>query len=261
MPLKIQYASDLHLEFGGRKGELLLARTDADVLILAGDISTGVQGILWAGELARERDVPVIYVPGNHEFYGRVHEYALKEMRDAAEEHGVHLLDCDELILDGVRFLGATLWTDYKAAPEIRQGLAMQECEDMMNDHRRIRTRAGNRYRKFLPKDAAGLHIRAREWLTENLAEPYQGTTVVITHHGPAPECQCPEYPVDALSGAYWSDLTDLFDPQAVQLWIYGHTHGNVDTRVNGVRLSSNQPGYPGETPSGKYDPDKVVQL
>ena len=259
--MKIQIASDLHLEFGGRKGESLCTPTEADVIVLAGDIGTGVTGILWAGELSRQRQVPVLYVPGNHEFYGRVHPYALKEMRQAATDHGVHLLDGDGVAIQGTRFLGATLWTDYKVDPHSPQALAMQVCEAMMNDHRRIRIPEGHRYRRFAARDAAALHLRARAWLEQALAEAHAGPTVVVTHHGPSPACQHRDFPIDALAGAFLSDLDPLFDPARVSLWIYGHTHSNLDTQVRGVRLVANQPGYPGERPPGGYDPAKVVEV
>lgn len=256
--MKIQIASDLHLEFH-REGELLLDWTDADVIVLAGDIGSGASGVKWAGELSRERDVPVIYVPGNHEFYGQPLDRALQKMREVAREEDVYLLSEDVVIIEGVRFLGTTLWTDYSVDPATSQRKAMEVCGFYLNDHRRIFMADAAPPRSFSPDDAHALHLRARSWLEAELESDFAGRTVVVTHHGPAPACHHPKYPVGPISAAFYSDLTDLFDPVGVQLWMYGHTHANCDTEVNGVRLVSNQAGYPGERPPGGYDPAFLI--
>ena len=105
--MKIRVLSDLHLEFHAWTPP----PADADVVVLAGDIHVGVGGIEWARE--QFPTTPVIYVVGNHEFYGGQLNEVLAALREAADRLGVYLLDSDELVLDGTRFLGATLWTDF----------------------------------------------------------------------------------------------------------------------------------------------------
>ena len=112
--MKIRVLSDLHLEFF----DWTPPPVEADVVVLAGDIHAGVLGIPWARR--QFPAAPVIYVPGNHEFYSARLQDVLVALRKESRRLGVHLLDGDEFLVDGVRFLGATLWTDprsYRASP------------------------------------------------------------------------------------------------------------------------------------------------
>lgn len=237
------------------------------MIVLAGDIDYGEEA---AESLAVESErlgTPIVYVPGNHEYYGSVLEDRLTAMRERLRGTGAHLLDGDEVVIDGVRFLGATLWTDYRASlctalPD--RNLAMFQAGRMINDHRQIRTQVGAEppapATEFTPQHARDLHRAARNWLTERLAVAHDGPTVVITHHGPCSLAQHRRYPVGELSGAYWSDMSELF--VGVDLWVYGHTHAAVDTLVepSGMRLVSNQAGYPHDTGVG-FERVKLVGL
>jgi len=235
-----------------------LPATNADVVVLAGDIDVGVRGVEWAAIESQLLGKPIIYVPGNHEYYGKELRATLRAMRDRAAGTNVHVLDCDEVTLDGTRFLGATLWTDYRAnEPATPAANAMQAAQQQINDHRRIRF--GDKDRLFTPDDALRLHQEAKAWLTTQLSKPHQGRTVVVTHHGPSPACQHPDYPVDPISAAFHSNLESLMGPH-VDLWIYGHTHACLDVIVRETRLVSNQKGYPREIVQD-YDPNRVVQI
>ena len=241
--------SDLHREFFSPENKpadavVFELVSSADVIILAGDIDRGIAGITWAGQEAGRLGQPVLYVPGNHEFYGHDHDALRVALRaEAARWPGLYLLDNDTAIIHGVRFLGTTLWTDYQAWPGGRwhnQEVARQG----LYDHRLI-TRG---HRLFSPQDALALHETARRFLETELARPFAGPTVVITHHGPSLLCQHPLYPAGPLSAAFHSDLSDLTLKYAPALWVFGHTHAPLDTRVGATRLYSNPVGYPGET-------------
>ena len=110
--MKLGILSDLHLS----QGDLPLPGAGADMVILAGDIARPARAIAWASRIPR----PVLYVPGNHEFYGSSIEGALAELKRLAAGTNVRVLDCEETLVDGVRFLGATLWTDFRIAGEER---------------------------------------------------------------------------------------------------------------------------------------------
>jgi hypothetical protein len=105
--MKLHIVSDLHAGFGAFD----LPETDADVLVLAGDVDVGLRGMRMAREWARGR--PVIYVAGNHEFYGESIPRHITKLREAAAGTEVRFLENEGAVIDGVRFLGCTLWTNF----------------------------------------------------------------------------------------------------------------------------------------------------
>lgn len=275
--MKIQLVSDLHRElysqFFGRSpglGEFPWAPAeDADVIVVAGDFDHGVEGVEGVEFLCAEAErigKPILYVAGNHEFYNRaVYQDCIERMRElAVRSKLLHFLDCEEIVIDGVRFLGATLWTDFKASistaiPDVN--LAMFYVGRVINDYAEIgiRESAEGTVRGLKPIDVAGFNAQARAWLEAKLAEPFDGKTVVVTHHGPSPDCQSDRHGGGGLAGAYWSDLRYLFAD--VDLWMYGHTHTPIDKIVEGdMRLVSNPGGYPHENIGG-FDPQKIVEV
>ena len=135
--MRIRVLSDLHLEFQG----WMPPAATADVVVLAGDVHVGADGLDWAQR--QFAGAPVVYVPGNHEYYGSDLSEMLTELRVAARGRGIHLLDGDEIIIDGVRFLGATLWTDFELyGPEPHEvARAMAAAQQGMRDYRVIRQR------------------------------------------------------------------------------------------------------------------------
>ena len=180
--MKIQLASDLHLEFVQRKfpGERLITPAyGADLLILAGDIGNGTQAI----EYFKDWPVQVLYLAGNHEFYGTDFQPARTALRQAADGTCVTFLDNDVADFGGIRFLGTTLWTDYRLQLNRTQRHAMENAEMRIMDHFRIRDGDG----KFTAQRALAEHELSRSWLAQELAEPYDGKTVVVSHHGPPP--------------------------------------------------------------------------
>lgn len=178
--MKLQIASDLHLELlqDQFQGERLISpAADADVLVLAGDIAKGTQAI----ELFNDWPVPVLYLAGNHEFYGSDFEIARAAFREAAAGTNIMFLDNDAVDFGGVRFLGTTLWTDYRLELNRTQRQLMENAELRLTDHRIIRV--GNE--KFTAQRALSEHELSRAWLERELANPYGGKTVVVSHHGP----------------------------------------------------------------------------
>jgi len=247
--MKIQLASDLHLEFLQRDhpGERLITYAPgADVLVLAGDIASG------ANALAQFADwpVPVLYVAGNHEYYGQAMEKLRTELR--AQSHvnshvsagkcAIHFLDNDRVDIGGVRFLGTTLWTDYRLRPKHTQAEQMADAQRRLNDHRLVTLNGGER---FSAQDALNEHEAARAWLASELNQPstnFTGKTVVITHHGPHPLSVHPRYDADLMSAAFVSDLSELMP--GVDLWLHGHVHDGFDYQVGTCRVVANPAGY-----------------
>jgi len=230
--MRILIYSDLHLEFVGFEPPPV----EADLVVLAGDISVRCRGVTWANETFQ---CPVIYVCGNHEFYKSHIDRTLIKMRDAAAEH-VYVLDNQRLVIGGTRFLVATAWTDFTSTGDYKA--AMRECAEWMNDFKRIRI--GEGYRKLRPVDLIARNIASHEFLATELAKDFQGKTIVVTHHSPIPEVSGAGHE-GHLAAAYYNQWHDLVEQADV--WIFGHTHHAVDTEILGCRIVSNPKGYPGE--------------
>ncbi len=230
--MKLLIYSDLHLEFV----DFQPPAVQADLVVLAGDISVRSRGVTWANETF---NAPVIYACGNHEFYKGHIDKTLIKMRETAAGH-VHVLDNQTLIIGGTRFLVATAWTDFTATGNYQ--VAMGVCAERMNDFKRIRI--GERYSKLRPVDLIARNIATRRFLADELDKAFEGKTVVITHHCPIQEVAGNDHD-GHLGAAYFNQWHDLV--ARADVWIFGHTHHAVDTVVSGCRLVSNPRGYPGE--------------
>lgn len=244
--MNIHLLSDLHNEFQ----RLQPTPVKADVVILAGDIDLGVRGLEWA---KTSFSCPVLYVPGNHEYYRGHLGRTLDKLR-AAQTDQVRVLDRDVVEIAGVRFLGVTAWTDFAATGN--QPAAAAIAQQAMNDFRQIRT---DNYRPCRPPDFILQASLARLWLREQLAVPFTGPTVVITHHAPSlNSLQGNPHAGGHLDAAFANQWDDLMgDPGA--LWLHGHVHTAVDYELFGTRVVCNPRGYPGE--STGWSPNKVIEL
>jgi predicted phosphodiesterase len=234
--MKLHVLSDLHLNVE----EFDAPVAEADVIVLAGDIARPAKACDWAQQLRQ----PVIYVAGNHEFYGGSIDGTVKELRTMCAGTNVHLLETDEVIIDGVRFLGTTLWTDFLIFGEGEQrGQAMEEARTLIRDFSRIRADSSHE-RAFSPEDSAVLFRRAAAWLQAKLTKPFDGPTVVVTHHAPSARSIHPRFLGSLLNACFVSDAEYLLNGDCVDLWIHGHTHDTFDYVVHGTRVVCNPRGY-----------------
>ena len=269
--MKILVLSDLHLERfdldtclpDGRRID-----AEADVVVLAGDIDSRAKGIHWASETFGKK--PVVFVAGNHEFYGHTHEETIACMRYEAQECGVHFLERDAVKINGYRFLGATLWTDFKVFGDEKIAECNAESIARINDFRAISTwRPHKLYspdigpsRRFFPSDAIAIHEETIAWLEAELSRGDPAKTIVVSHHAPHRNSVLPKYAADLTTGAFASDLTRLMG--RARLWIHGHMHNASDYEVNGTRVVTNPRGYvltddSNENP--QFKPDLVIEV
>lgn len=253
--MRIQLSSDMHLEhleywFPGAR--TIAPAYGADVLVLAGDVGRGAGAL----RLFCDWPVPVLYVAGNHEAYGSTWDATITALREAAQNTSVRFLERDVVDFGGVRFLGATLWTDYRLRSNRTQRQLMEHAELRIADHRQIRTESGN---YFSAVDALREHETSRAWLAAELARPYEGKTVVITHHGPHPLSVHPRYVGDPTNAAFVSNLTDLLQ-QGPSLWLHGHVHDSFDYTVGGCRVVANPRGYPRNASSCDLEKDLIFE-
>lgn len=241
--MKICIMSDLHKEMASsdRPPEKL---PEHDVVVLAGDISKGVDGIEWSDIFGPNR----IYVAGNHEYYKCDYVQTLANMKTYK-----CFLENRSVDIDGVRFFGCTLWTDYALYGEVEN--AMQLASMCLNDHRVIMYQ--DRY--WMPEDALEKHNESVKWLEEALdATPDTMPRVVVTHHCPHPNSVHQRWQGDPVTPAFCSDLTRIIEDNRIDLWIHGHTHDAHDYIVHGTRVICNPRGYMWENP--EWQP-KVVEI
>lgn len=252
--MRLHILSDLHHEHGTRP----LQPADADVLVLAGDIGTGTRGLDSVADL-RSSYRAAIYVAGNHEYYGHALPRLVEKLRQRGRELDIHLLHDEAITIDGVHFLGCTLWTDFEVgAPEVSRAAAIAAAESSMADFGSIRVSPA--YRRLRSSDLLQMHHASRAWLDTELAERTDAPCVVITHHAPLSHSIAPRHRDSPLNGAFASDLQELIARHDIELWIHGHTHHCVDYELGGTRIVSNQRGYPGED-TGPFDPQFVVDI
>ena len=253
---RVQVFSDLHADVAPGVEPVLAANVDA--VVVAGDTCRDpVVGFRILRSIVPS-PVPLIVVAGNHEHYRAYYGATLDAARRAAPEHGVLFLEDGAVVVGGVRFLGATLWSDYRLAGDHKKASAMAAARDGLNDHRVIGW-SKEPYRIFRPQDAAHVHRASRSFLTRALATHFAGPTVVVTHHAPHPRSIHPRYEGDPLNAAFTSDLAQTIMVGKPTLWIHGHVHSSFDYRVGGTRIVCNPRGYGAENPD--FDPSLVVEV
>lgn len=244
--MRLLVLSDVHLE----RAPFTPPATDADMVVLAGDIHNGAAGIQWAKQAFR---VPVLFVAGNHEPFEGEFFAVSAAIRDAAAGSCVEVLECGERRYEGVRFLGCTLWTDYSLAPEAQRAAVIEVGRKLNPDYRQIRYGA----RAFAPEDSIELHRAQRDWLERRLAEPFIGTTVVVTHFAPHPGSIGSAWTGHPANPGFVVNLEHLMGIPA--LWIHGHTHTFFDYAVSGTRILCNPRGNPDEKTG--FRADLVVEV
>lgn len=266
--MKLLVYSDLHLDmFPWDWKPSTQQMQGIDAVVLAGDIAEGTRGLVWARDTFP--DTAIVYIDGNHEFYGQHWDKHGDIMRQRAREREIHYLESEAVTIAGVRILGCTLWTDYALNGGDDRLQFMSHARNAMNDYKLIRiTRSPlyghNRHRLF-PAMAASRHEASRRWLAQELgvgteeggkerskedggAQGHDRNaschppTVVVTHHAPHPKSIPEGFWDHWIAPCYASDLTDLMGP--AKLWIHGHIHDSVDYEVRGTRILSNPRGY-----------------
>jgi predicted phosphodiesterase len=244
--MRIRVFSDLHLE----EAPFDPPAAASDVVVLAGDIHNGPAGIEWAKRTFAQ---PVLFVAGNHEPFDADFHGTAAALRAAAAGSNVQVLDCGAALIEGVRFLGCTLWSDFELYGETGRTVAIEAMHRIAPDFRIITF--GDR--PFAPGDWLALHRAHRAWLEEELAAPFAGPTVVVTHFLPHPASIAPHFAAHPLNPGFASQLEPLV--ARTTLWIHGHTHAASDDVVGRTRVVCNPRGYPGEQTG--FRADLVVTL
>lgn len=248
--MRIHVLSDLHNEFDRYCPEAI----QADVVVLAGDVDLGLRGLEWAAEVFAP--TPIVYVAGNHEYYHSALPHLTDKLHERALQLGVHFLERGSVTIGGVRFLGTTLWTDFALFGD--PATAELAAATRMSDYRLIRLSPA--FRRLRPSDTAALHAKSVRWLEREL-QNRNIPTVVVTHHAPSRLGLRRGTETSILSAAYASNLDRFIELSGARLWIHGHTHQSVDTRIGKVPVVSNPRGYVPDEPNPNFDPTFIAEI
>lgn len=272
--MRLQLASDLHLE---RHPQFMLAAAPgADTLVLAGDVGSYQAGsrLNDADEFGLARFAPgrapwerVLYVPGNHEYDGLEFDDAHARLRAACERLGITWLEREVLVIDGVRFIGTTLWTDFEALAQREPTMTLQmQARDKAY-------RAANFYLRRFTATLAGTPMLAEQWrdkglesqrwLRDALAQPFDtGPTVVVTHYAPSLRSADPRYGLTPGTAGFCNALDGLFE--RADLWLHGHLHCPSDYCAGPgqrCRVVANPLGYANKGEQEGFQPLLAIDL
>lgn len=245
---RILVVSDLHLDAYDRVGIDLLASWpdevwDVELMVIAGDLVDDGRR-RWKKIITRRLSryidpARILLVPGNHDYSGSEidrDDRLASQCRHAGARYG----QMTETHVGGARILTCTLWTSFDLTGHLDASMA--EAAEIMAEYLKVHISSEDRL--LTPRDTRQAHLAHRRWLEERLSDPFDGRTVVITHHAPHPNCVPEGHP---LPEAYASDLTDLLERYRSVTWLYGHVHAKSDFEIAGCRLRNISIGYPGE--------------
>lgn len=248
--MKIQIISDLHQEFGYTD----LSFHNADIVVLAGDVNLGTKGIEWIK--TKISDTPVIYVLGNHEYYKGSYPKTLHKIKEAAKDSNIFVLENSFVDIEGIRFHGATLWTDFSIfGNPVKYGMI---CQSVMNDYKKIRRDPS--YSKMRTVDTFKIHQLSKLWLQESLEEAKGMKNIVVTHHAPSIHSVQEHYRNDPVTSAYASNLEDLIYEYQPLYWIHGHIHTPSEYKIGETKIICNPHGYVDEKYNG-YEKELVIEI
>ena len=248
--MKIQLLSDLHVEFA----DYPYPDCDCDVVVLAGDIHLKDKGFQWARE--HIKDTPVIYVLGNHEYYGHIYPKLTQELKELAAGTNIHVLENDSVTIDGVNFFGCTLWTNFELFGNAR--ITGHLCQQLVTDYLKIRRLPT--YSKIRSLDVASINKVSVQWLNEALELHDGQTNVVVTHHGPSLQSIPPHRRDEMISAAYVSNLEHLIREKQPECWLHGHVHSSSDYSIGDCRVVCNPKGYENKENPG-YQPHMTIEV
>jgi len=249
--MKIRLLSDLHTEFRlPYKTHAMSEYCGEDVLVLAGDIASGASNTSDVIQHFLDQGFPkVVYVPGNHEYYGSTIQHFDDKLLDFCERtRNAHFLRPGTVTIDGVLFTGGTLWTNFADNP-----ISQSVCGRMINDFRQIKN--------FKTRDAYDLYYKHLDYIKQSYEQRGDKPVVVVTHFLPARECIAPRWQGTELLNDYFAnDLGSMIADMENTTWLFGHTHDAIDLTLGNTRLVCNPHGYYNALNDGVgFDPYKTI--
>jgi calcineurin-like phosphoesterase family protein len=261
--MKIAVYGDLHTEVVGYQPKQAWVQ-QADLVVQSGDLSTGSRGATWLLGLQRR----ALFVPGNHEYWNpvlseglwdryneprKIPKYTIAQVdadfRARLKNSPVTFLQCDVTVIDNVRFLGCTLWSDLSTDKARRAAYEIRNFQFILSEELRL----------FTVDDQQALHLKHKAWLTEQLNTPFDGKTVVITHFSPTRESFTRSGESWIVRDHYSSDLDHLV--KLADVWIHGHIHAQLDYTLGRCRVICNPRGYPGDHCSQHFKNLQLIEV
>lgn len=264
--MKLQILSDLHIDSYARQSHPIghIPKTNADVVLVAGDTANSDSGMPWLQEQAARLQVPLITITGNHEYFGEDvlsfdKKIATWGNYDEVLAQGLRVLQCQYVDIGDVRILGCTLWTDYQYQANEDTMVAVKK---FMRDYTQIY--AGGAF--FSPEISMQLHAKQRQWLKQSLitAQQLGKRAVVMSHHSISPLSVSEKYASLPSNAAFVSDFSAwMQEPWAPELWVHGHTHEAFDYQIDKTRVVVNPRAYPNEVSSTalEFAWDRVIDI
>ena len=258
--MRISLLSDTHHNFGG-SSEWPHPLPSHDVLVLAGDLSEYEDSPANLTEvLAHYRsrtDRPILYLPGNHEFYHHDYHRTLDWIGRDTRKLDIELLNCQCVRYGDVAFHGCTLWSDFTLLGAELADLYGLYAEQSVNDFSLIEFKG----RTFRQTDCANLHRQQRAWLEKSLASSDAPYNVAITHFAPVAQCIAERYQGNNLNPYFVAGCDSLVERFEPDLWLYGHTHQADDFVLGKTRFVNNARGYPSENLESGFIPGKIIEV
>jgi predicted phosphodiesterase len=248
-------------------------RAEADIVLLAGNIADGRTALHWA--LDHFHGVPVIYVMGNIEYENASRPNLVESLfvlqKELLPEKGlppgyhVRFYDEDAIEIQGVCFLGCTLWTDYRLLGPAQAEAAMRYASSNVAEfQRRIRCDAiagpPGRDGYVTPNIAAATHRRSRAWLLRMLNDISADKIVILTHHAPSAQSLGGRKP-ELADASVASAMEHIVAESGAALWVHGHSHQAADYRIAGTRVVCNPRGYPNRDEGNGFDAGLVIEI
>lgn len=254
--MTIQYASDLHLEFGENskwlKDNPLIP--SADILVLAGDI--GYLGDAnykthpfwdWASANYKRG----IVVPGNHELYKFFDINELQEAWTLDIRHNIRAYYNSVIALDEeTDLIVSTLWAKIPPSEEYL-------TEHCVSDFKRIR----NGEHRLSSQRFNDEHERCRRFIEKSVADSIAKNIIVATHHVPSFELMADEFKGSSINGAFTVELGNYIVNSRISYWIYGHSHRNIDMTIGNTKCVSNQLGYVFQNEHQTFRRDAAIEI
>jgi Icc-related predicted phosphoesterase len=270
MTPSVFFVTDIHLKISEAIGFAKPFEVpDADVCVVAGDVTDRMlSGMEWVAKNIGSK-MPVVMALGNHDFYGQDMPSARRKAFARAADLGIHLLDDSEAVVCGVRFVGGTLWTDFKLfeslsdPPLYFKEECMRAVRGELADYEEIyanEVTGGVMARTLTPRDTVRYHEQTVACIDDVLSRPFDGPTVVVTHHAPHPRSIHQRFLARPSSAAYASDLSWLIERHQPEFWLHGHVHDSFDYMIDDTRIICNPRGY-GSFPNHNFNASLVISV